>query len=62
MPRKINLSKLEQQYKSAVESAYNLQYTAPAESDYFSFEAEKLYKQILLLDTVNDQNALEAIA
>ncbi|WP_416440550.1 Lacal_2735 family protein [Leeuwenhoekiella sp. A16] len=62
MPTKLNVRQLEQEYKSALENAYNLQYTAPSESDYFTFEAEQLYKQILLLDAAGDQNTMEVIA
>ncbi|MEH6405895.1 MAG: hypothetical protein V7767_01310 [Leeuwenhoekiella sp.] len=62
MASKFDMRKLEKKYKNALENAYNLKYTAPSESDYFSFKAKKLYTKILLLDSVKHQSTMRAIA
>lgn len=46
---KINLKRLEKQYKNLIERAYNLRQSDDSLSDIFYFEAEKVMTQLRFL-------------
>ncbi|WGK63741.1 hypothetical protein [Croceiramulus getboli] len=51
MSAKFNMTRLEAKYARYLEMAYNLQFSAPAESDFYAHKAHKTLLELLLLDT-----------
>lgn len=49
IPGKINLQRLEKEYKQLIERAYNLRQSDDSLSDVFYYEAEKVLTQLRLL-------------
>jgi hypothetical protein len=49
IPGKINLKRLEKEYKQLIERAYNLRQSDDSLSDVFYYEAEKVLTQLRLL-------------
>lgn len=49
IPGKINLQRLEKEYKRLIESAYNFRQSDDSLSDVFYYEAEKVLTQLQLL-------------
>lgn len=62
MAAKFDKTTLEKKYRDYVERAYNLQFGAPAESDYYAHEAKKVLMQLLLLTPNNQNQLIRAIA